>query len=393
MIVGLNGETAIPKAGGGYTINYGNPTRNKYNNTTMPKIKTTIPKPAVPKVTAPRVTTPAPSPMVQAASAPTPAPPPVAAAPTLDDIVNKYYSQSTGDVNSLYDKQSQSQLAALKAQRDAAIGKINQQQDVTKQDYYNQRNQADVVNAQNVQKLRELMASNGISASGDNLTLNAKANSDRMNSLNSLNQQEQAKMNDYASQITDWNNPSRDAAVTNQIEAARTQALLNAKQAAYQRAWQEFNFNNMSASQQAQLAMSKYNTDSTNVANSASSQAALDYYNNSGFNGSSGGGGTAGYQSDLQKAISRGLDPSWSNAMNYIVQHESGYNSGAKNPSSTAHGYAQFLNSTASSYDKKMGLNYNSSPVDQLLEMQQYLKDRYGTPQGAVNFWAQHKWY
>lgn len=119
------------------------------------------------------------------------------------------------------------------------------------------------------------------------------------------------------------------------------------------------------------------------------------------FNFSSGGSGgsiptvksTGSFNSDLAAANKRGVDPSWNNAIQWIVSKESGFNPNAKNKSSTAHGYAQFINSTMQAYDKKLGLNYNSSPVDQLIEMTAYLKDRYGTPQNAVNFWQKNQWY
>lgn len=160
----------------------------------------------------------------------------------LSDYENKYLNQAGGEVNKLYDLQKQNQLAELRKQRDTAIGKLNQQKNVTRQDYYNQKNQADVVQAQGVQRLRELMASNGISTSGDNLTLNARANSDRMNTLGALNQQEQAKMNDYDSQISDWNSPSRDEAIVNAIETERTRALMDAQNQAREKAWREYQF-------------------------------------------------------------------------------------------------------------------------------------------------------
>jgi hypothetical protein len=299
----------------------------------------------------------------------------------LDDLINKYFSSSQGDINSVYDKQNTQQLAALKAQQDTATAN-------TKQDYYTKRNAADVTNAQNVQKLRELMASQGIAASGDNLTLNAKANSDRMNSLNSLNTQEQAALNDI-------NNPSKAQAIQNQIETARAQALLNAKQNAYARAWNEYQYNNPSAYQQASLSMNKYNIDQTNAASSAANQAALDYYNSMGFNSESGGGGTAGpaaYQQNMQKAISMGVDPSWAPVLSQIVAKESSYNPNAHNPTSTAYGYGQFLDSTRKQYEKKTGLNYND-PASQLVMMAQYVKDRYESPSNALAFWNAHKWY
>ena len=396
-ILGANfGEVAIPKTGGGYYVSQPVNQTIKHTTTSVPK-KTTYKAPSKPKYVAPKtVAAPTSSASIQTVAAPQAAPAPPA--PSIDDLVNQYYNASLGDVNKLYDQQKQSQFDALKAQRNTAIAGINQQKADTQHSYYDQRNAADAVNLQNAQKLREIMGANGLLASGENITATARLNADRQGSLNALNMQEQSKMNDYANQINSINDPSKDQAITNQIEAARTQALLNAKQQAYQRAWQQYGFDNMSAAQQAQLAMSKYNLDSTNAANSAASQAALNYYGGLGFNSGSGGGGNtsagnAAYQQNLQAAIKRGLDPSWTNAMNYIIQRESGFNPGAQNKTSTAHGYAQFLNSTASSYDKKMGLNYNASPVDQLLEMQQYLKDRYKTPQGAVNFWSTNHWY
>jgi hypothetical protein len=386
-ILGANyGETAIPKVGGGYYVSQPKGTTIKHSTVSVPK-KPTYKAPAAPKYVAPKtVAAPRPTASIQTVAAPTVAAPAPAAPPppSIDDLINKYYAATQGDVNSLYDKQKTQQLASLKSQQDTATAS-------TKQDYYNKKNQADVVNAQNVQKLRELMASQGIAASGDNLTLNAKANSDRLNSLNTLNTQEQAALNDI-------NNPSKAESIQNQIETARAQALLNAKQNAYTRAWNEYGYGNMSAAQQAQLAMSKYNLDSTNAANSAASQAALAYYNNAGFNGSSGGGegtaavGNAAYQANIQKAIQKGLDPSWVPVMSQIVQRESSFNPNAKNPTSTAYGYGQFLASTRAQYEKKTGLSY-SDPVNQLIMMSQYIKDRYGTPQNALNFWLKNKWY
>jgi hypothetical protein len=148
----------------------------------------------------------------------------------------------------------------------------------------------------------------------------------------------------------------------------------------------------MTAAQQAQLGMNKYQIDATNSANAASNQAALDYYSSAGFNGSSGGGGTAQYQKDMSKAISMGVDPSWSPVLSQIVAKESSYNPNAHNPTSTAYGYGQFLASTRAQYEKKTGLNYND-PASQLVMMAQYVKDRYGTPQNALAFWNKNHWY
>lgn len=350
-ILGANfGETAIPKVGGGYYVSQ--PVNNTIKHTTVavPK-KTTTYKAPVKKQTyvAPKtVASPAPSASanIQTVAAPqAPAAPP---APTLDDLINKYYTASQGDLNALYDKQKAQRLADLKAQQQTATTQ-------TQQDYYNQKNQADVVNAQNVQKLREIMASQGNAMSGDNLTLNAKANSDRMNSLNALNLQEQAKLNDI-------NNPQKAQSLQDQIETARMQALLNAKQNAYQRAWNEYGYNNMSAAQQAQLAMSKYNLDATNAANSASNQAALDYYNSMGFNGGSGGGVKLSGSSNAEKIWNffkgKGLSSGAIAGIMGNLQQES-----SLNPSVNADGLAQWNGSRRTAmqnYARSAGLPSNS---------------------------------
>jgi biotin operon repressor len=178
--------------------------------------------------------------------------------------VQSPYDVSQGNINSLYDAQQKSQLDALKAQRDTAIGQVNQQKQATSQEYYNQRNQTDVNLAKNVQRLREAMASNGLSASGENLTLNAQANSDRMNAFNTLNQQEQAKMNDYASQITEINNPAKDQAIVNAISTERSKALNDAfnqaQQDVYRREadWRDYQFKQQQiALQQQQMEMQR----------------------------------------------------------------------------------------------------------------------------------------
>ena len=87
-----------------------------------------------------------------------------------------------------------------------------------------------------------------------------------------------------------------------------------------------------------------------------------------------------------------GVPASWATALTELVGRESSWSPTAKNPKSTAHGYAQFLNATRSNYEKKTGLNY-SNPVHQLVMMAEYVKDRYGTPEKALAFWDKNKWY
>jgi hypothetical protein len=158
-----------------------------------------------------------------------------------------------------------------------------------------------VVSAQNVQKLRELMAANGLNASGENVTAQASANSDRQNSINSLNLQQQSAVRDINNQINDVNNPAKQQAVVASIESERAKALLDAKNTAEEKAWREYTYNNMSANEKSTLEWAKqqygedaawkmyelqYNTEAANAQN----QAQVNAY--TGATSTSGGGGT-----------------------------------------------------------------------------------------------------
>lgn len=98
------------------------------------------------------------------------------------------------------------------------------------------------------------------------------------------------------------------------------------------------------------------------------------------------------YQSNVQAAVKKGLPAEWVPLLSEIVKKESSFNPNAKNPKSSAYGYGQFLSSTRAQYEKKTGLSYND-PVNQLVMMGQYVKDRYGTPAKALAFWNANGWY
>lgn len=136
-----------------------------------------------------------------------------------------YMQAQQGGVNSIYDQMKDAQLAAMRAAREKAIGNINYQKSLVAPQYQSSRNQADVVNAQNVQRLREMMATNGLNASGENVSATVALQSARQKSLNDLNLQEQQTINDYDRQITDLNNPADELALIANIESQRAQAL------------------------------------------------------------------------------------------------------------------------------------------------------------------------
>ncbi len=78
-------------------------------------------------------------------------------------------------------------------------------------------------------------------------------------------------------------------------------------------------------------------------------------------------------------------------AERYIVQHESGGSTTAKNPHSTAFGLGQLLSANRRHY---LGANANSTdPSLQLKAFRGYVHDRYGNANRAEAFWKSHHWY
>lgn len=218
---------------------------------------------------------------------------------TFENARKQALQSATGNVNKMYDQQKQSQLSQIRAERDKAIGGINQLKSQVKPQFQQARNQADVVNQQNVQRLRELMAANGLSATGENVSAQVSLNNERQNSLNALNTQESQQLNEYNQRIADLKNPQQEQSMIAALEAERARALLEqqtrAEDMAYQRsrdsvaddrylkewnykqgrdalsdqqqrqeqAWREYTYRNMSATEKAQLewAKSQYGED------------------------------------------------------------------------------------------------------------------------------------
>ncbi|WDF37701.1 transglycosylase SLT domain-containing protein [Streptomyces sp. T12] len=73
-----------------------------------------------------------------------------------------------------------------------------------------------------------------------------------------------------------------------------------------------------------------------------------------------------------------------------IVDHESDWNINATNASSGAYGLVQALpgNKMASA-----GSDWKTNPATQIEWGLDYMKDRYGSPCGAWNFWQSNGWY
>ena len=94
----------------------------------------------------------------------------------------------------------------------------------------------------------------------------------------------------------------------------------------------------------------------------------------------------------LQKAAAAaGVPASWVDSPAFIelIGRESGWNQNAKNPTSTAYGLFQFLDSTRKNY----GIPKNNDPYTQAVAGFKYIKDRYGTPEAALKFHDSKNWY
>lgn len=76
-------------------------------------------------------------------------------------------------------------------------------------------------------------------------------------------------------------------------------------------------------------------------------------------------------------------------ALSWLISHESGWRPTAQNPTSTAYGLFQFLNSTWGT----VGGAKTSNPAQQAEYGLRYIKQRYGSPLGAQAFWQRNHWY
>lgn len=298
-------------------------------------------------------------------------------------LTDQYQKQ----VNDMFNQQQQAQVGALHAQQQAATNQLNQQKDEFHQQTVGQKNQADVVNNQKVQALREIMNRNGLGASGENVTANVNLQNDRQNALNGLDQQFNNFSRDIANQISAVNDPSKEQSIVAQIGSQRAQALMNAQQTAYNQAaqesntafdqnmaqqqfnftqqqaqqsqdWQKYIYNHLSATDKANLDQAQkqfgdtmgwnyWSAQNQNAVAQATAQAQINAYQQmlSGFNPTSGGGGAP---SNVQGIINNSANKYKLNPqlLSAVVKTESGFNPNAKSPAG-AIGLMQLMPATA----------------------------------------------
>lgn len=88
-------------------------------------------------------------------------------------------------------------------------------------------------------------------------------------------------------------------------------------------------------------------------------------------------------------APSLGWGPSELNAWYKLGMKESGWRNNAQNPTSTAYGIGQFLDSTW----RTVGGVKTSDPRSQVIYMAKYIQARYGSPSRALAFHINNNWY
>jgi membrane-bound lytic murein transglycosylase MltF len=77
--------------------------------------------------------------------------------------------------------------------------------------------------------------------------------------------------------------------------------------------------------------------------------------------------------------------------LDYVLTHESHWNSKAKNPKSSARGIGQLLDETY----RNIGMKHSTDSRAQLIATLAYISRWYGSagPCGAKAHWLKHKWY
>lgn len=95
-----------------------------------------------------------------------------------------------------FDNSQASQMQALRKERETAQQGLNKVETGAKQQAYGNRNSADVVNMQNAKNVRQSMADMGLLNSGDNITAQAGLNAQRQSALGDINQQESNVLTD-----------------------------------------------------------------------------------------------------------------------------------------------------------------------------------------------------
>lgn len=134
-----------------------------------------------------------------------------------------------GEINNMYDQRQTAEMDAIRKQRETALQGYNKMETQTKDQAYDNRNQADVASMQNAQRLRESMVNAGILNSGDNITATAGLNSQRQGAIGSINRDESNILTDIGERrnMVVNNAASDESSLISKIAADRIQSQIN----------------------------------------------------------------------------------------------------------------------------------------------------------------------
>ncbi|MFC3797896.1 hypothetical protein [Cohnella sp. GCM10012308] len=135
---------------------------------------------------------------------------------------------SSSLINEMYDNSLAAQLQALRKARETAQQGLNSVETTAKQSAYQNRNLADASTQQSAQRLRTIMAEQGLLASGDNVTANVALQAAGQNNLNAINQAEANTLQDVMERRATINNNAEldEQALAKEVAAARANALI-----------------------------------------------------------------------------------------------------------------------------------------------------------------------
>lgn len=166
-------------------------------------------------------------------------------APTFD--ANQYYNNQSQGITDYTNKAKELELAQLNSARDKAIGDINLLKKDVAPAFQNKRNDADFQSRTAANRLREMMASQGLGNSGENISGQVAISAANQNALNSLNLEEQRQLADYDKQIRDLLDPSNEQNIISRIDLDQIRQLndlrTRADDMAYDNSWKTYDAN------------------------------------------------------------------------------------------------------------------------------------------------------
>lgn len=135
----------------------------------------------------------------------------------------------TKQINDTYSNRLAAELQKLRDARDTAIQGYSAQEVQAKDLAYDNRNQSDTTNLQNEQRMKETMANAGLNTDGQNLSLQASQNAQRLGDLGAINRQETNALQDIGQKksLLQNNAANNELALQQQIDSDKAAALFD----------------------------------------------------------------------------------------------------------------------------------------------------------------------